>query len=216
MSKYSVILFDMDGTIANTDEMIVQTFLVLYKLYRKDAPATPIEQIYYFSGPPIKETLKKEFPDMDQKFIWDEFHRISWELYPKYTKGYPRCRESLLYLKEKGYRLGVVTNKIHRTTEYCIKLLNLEGLFDVVIGADDVSVGKPNPEGMNKAMHTLGENNMNKVLYIGDNESDLLTANNSGCDCALVNWGPRKLPDDIKCKYRISSFDELVEAIEHE
>lgn len=216
MSKYTTILFDMDGTIANTDEMIVQTFLSLYKLYRKDAPATPREQIYYFSGPPIRETLKKEFPDLDLQFIWDEFHRVSWELYPEYTKGYPGCLEALKTLKEKGYRLGVVTNKIHRTTEYCIKLLGLEGLFDAVVGFDDVSVGKPNEEGMLKAMHMLGEEDVNKIIYVGDNESDLKTANNAKCDCVLVNWGPRKLSENVKSKYRINTFDELLEVIENE
>ena len=123
MSKYSVILFDMDGTIANTDEMIVQTFLELYKLYRKGAP-TPREQIYYFSGPPIREVLKREFPDQDNQFMWDEFHRISWDFYPLYTTGYPNCREVLLELKKRGYKLGVVTNKIHRTTLYCLKITN--------------------------------------------------------------------------------------------
>ena len=215
MSKYSVILFDMDGTIANTDEMIVQTFLELYRLYRK-GEATSREQIYYFSGPPIRETLKKEFPSLDQQFAWDEFHRISWDFYPKYITGYPHCREVLLRLKEQGYKMGIVTNKIHKTSIYCLELLNLKDIFDVVIGFDDVSVGKPNKEGMHKAMHLLGEDDPNKVIYVGDNESDLLTANNSSVDCVLVNWGPRKLNPNLNCKYKINSFDELEEVINHD
>ena len=72
--KYDVILFDMDGTVADTDPMIKTAMYVLYDKYRHGV-RTPDEQIIYFSGPPIRETLKKEFPDLDQNFIYDEFHR---------------------------------------------------------------------------------------------------------------------------------------------
>ena len=213
--KYSTLLFDMDGTIANTDELIVQTFLTLYKLYR-DGVETPREQIYYFSGPPIRESLKKEFPNLDQQFILDEFHRISWDYYPKYTTIYDDCKRVLLKLKELGFKLGIVTNKIHRTTEYVLKLLDLENIFDVVIGFDDVLVGKPNKEGMYKAMNKLGESDPKKVLYIGDNESDLTTANNAGVDCMLVTWGPRVLDESLNATYKVKSYRKLLEALTHE
>ncbi len=213
--KYSVLLFDMDGTIANTDELIVQTFFTLYSKYRKGEP-TPRSQIYYFSGPPIRETLKKEFPDMDLQFILDEFHRISWDYYPKYTTIYEDCKKVLLKLKELGYKLGIVTNKIHRTTEYVIKLLDIENIFDVIIGFDDVLVGKPNKEGIYKAMNLLGEDNPNKVLYVGDNESDLVTANNANVDCMLVTWGPRELSPSLNPLYEVNSYKKLLEALTHE
>lgn len=215
MKKYSTILFDMDGTLVNTDELIVQTMLELYRLYRVGLP-TPREQIYYFSGPPIRETLKKEFPDKDNQFMWDEFHRISWEYYPKYITSYPNCKEMLLELKNKGYKLGIVTNKIHKTTQYCLEILGFDGIFDSIIGFDDVSVGKPNKEGMLKAMNLCGETDTNKVLYVGDNESDLVTSNNSNVDCMLIGWGPRKLREDLNPKYKIRNFNELVGVIEHE
>lgn len=213
--KYSTLLFDMDGTIANTDELIVQSFLTLYSLYRKGEP-TPREEIYYFSGPPIRETLKKEFPDLDLQFIVDEFHRISWDYYPKYTTIYDDCKKVLLKLKEYGYKLGIVTNKVHRTTEYVLKLLDLENIFDVVIGFDDVLVGKPNKEGIYKAMNKLGESSPKKVLYIGDNESDLVTANNAEVDCMLVTWGPRELDPNLKPTYKVNKYKQLLEALTHE
>ena len=59
MKKYKVMLFDMDGTLADTDPMIVETFNILYDKY-KNGNRRPKEEIYYFSGPPIRDTLKKE------------------------------------------------------------------------------------------------------------------------------------------------------------
>ena len=81
-NKYDLVLLDMDGTIADTDEMIIQSMYELYDKYR-DGRRTPVEEIYYFSGPPIRDTLKKEFPDMDNDSIVNEFVKISWNNYDK-------------------------------------------------------------------------------------------------------------------------------------
>ena len=208
MKKYEVLLFDLDGTVADTDEMIVQTMNILYDKYRGGV-RTPREEVYYFSGPPIYDTLKKEFPDMDMEFMHDEFRRVSVELYPKTVTTYPDAKETLLFLKEKGFKLGIVTNKIHSSTLLCLKLIDLEGIFDSLVCYDDVREPKPEAEPILKSMKELGASDLSKVLYIGDNKLDLITANNAGVDCALVNWGPRVLDKSLKPKMIISSFKEL-------
>ena len=208
MPKYTVLLFDLDGTVADTDQMIVETMNILYDLYR-GGRRTPVEEIYYFSGPPIYDTLNKEFPDQDMEFMHSEFRRVSVELYPSTVKPYPNCREVLLSLKKKGYKLGIVTNKIHSSTLLCLKLIALEGIFDSLVCYDDVSHPKPQGEPIWKAAKELGEDNLNKVLYIGDNKLDLETANNAGVDGALVTWGPRKLDPSLSPKMFISSYEDL-------
>ena len=64
MNKYRLILFDLDGTLCDTDEMVVQTMFAIYKNYQPTVVRTR-EELYYFSGPPIRETLKREFPNYD-------------------------------------------------------------------------------------------------------------------------------------------------------
>lgn len=208
MPKYNALLFDLDGTVADTDQMIVETMNILYDLYR-DGRKTPVEEIYYFSGPPIYDTLNKEFPGMDMEFMHAEFRRVSISLYPKTVKSYPGCKEALLSLKEKGYKLGVVTNKIHSSTLFCLELIGLKDVFDSLVCFDDVKNPKPDKEPILKAMKELGVSDLQKVLYIGDNKLDLLTANSAGVDCALVNWGPRVLDKSLKPKMIISSYEEL-------
>ena len=213
MSKYSVLLFDLDGTVADTDQMIVETMNILYDLYR-GGRRTPVEEIYYFSGPPIYDTLNKEFPNQDMEFMHAEFRRVSVELYPKTVKPFPHCKETLLSLKKKGYKLGLVTNKIHSSTLLCLKLIGLEGIFDSLVCYDDVSNPKPHGESIFKAAKELGEDNLNKVLYIGDNKLDLETANNADVDGALVTWGPRKLDPSLTPVMFISSYEDLERKLE--
>ena len=215
MSKYTTLLFDFDGTVADTDPMIIAAMNILYDKYR-GGRRSPVEKIVYFSGPPIRGTLKEEFPDMDIDFMYEEFRKLSIELYPSTVELFPHCRESLLSLKQKGYHIGLVTNKIRSSTLFCLNLLDLEGYFDVLMCFDDVKHPKPNGEPIVKAANELGEFDLNKVLYIGDNELDLVSADNAGVDCALVSWGPRKLGEHVIPKMFISSYEDLERKIEDE
>lgn len=213
--NYDVILFDMDGTLIDTDELIAQTFFCLYDKYNDGKRATR-EEMVYFSGPPIRETLAKQFPQVNQEQLFQDFHDISWRLYPQYLKSFPFAKESLLELKKDSYLLGIVTNKMHGTTQYCLELLDMKDLFDVVIGIDDVTYPKPHSEGIFKAMNILNQPEKAKVLYIGDNGSDFLTSQNAEIDCGLITWGPRALNSYLKPKYLIKSFYNLKEVIENE
>lgn len=205
--RYNVVLFDMDGTVSNTDQMLFGALNVLYDKYRNGV-RTPESKMIYFSGPPIRETLKTEFPHMDTQFMFDEFHKESLKLYETHTFPYEHSKEVLLKLKEDGFKLGIVTNKLHSTTEYALKCIGLDNIFEYIIGSNDVSKTKPDGEGILKAMaHFNGEKS--KTIYIGDNAIDKLSADNAGVDCALVAWGPRVLPKEIKPKYRFNSYLEL-------
>ena len=211
MKKYKVMLFDMDGTLADTDPMIVETFNILYDRF-KNGKRRPPEEIYYFSGPPIRQTLAKEFPELDQKYIFDVFHEVSRSLYDTHIFPYPDEREVLLEFKKRGIKLGIVTNKMHELTLVALKIINLEDIFDVVIGYDDVKNGKPNKEGIVKATSEFGESLVD-TLYVGDNVLDLETANNAGVDCCLVSWGPRVLPKDINPTFKINSYKDFLEKV---
>ena len=208
MNKYRLLLFDLDGTLANTDEMVVQSFYALYKIY-KPRVVRSREELYYFSGPQIRETLQKEFPDYDLEEMREAFARISKSLYAPYVTEYPDEIETLKALKEAGYLLGVVTNKGKPLTKYNLELCHLDDIFDVVITADDVAAAKPDPQGIFKAMEVLGIKDKKDVLYIGDNDIDYYSGTNAGVDTFLVTWGPREIKSVNKAKYTASSYNEV-------
>lgn len=208
MHKYEVLLFDLDGTLCDTDEMLIQSFFALYKKYRP-AKIRTREELIYFSGPPIKKTLVDEFPDYPFEEIYKAFQETSRELYLPYVKAFDDEIETLKKLKEAGYLLGVVTNKGAPLTKYSLEVAHIDGLFDVVISADDVNAPKPSPLGINKALERLAIADKGKVLYIGDNDIDYETACNAGTDAMLVTWGPREIKSIKAAKFAVSSYNEL-------
>ncbi len=208
MNKYKVILFDLDGTLCDTDEMIVQTMLAIYKDYKPTKIRTR-EELYYFSGPPIRDTMAKEFPDYDPEEMYNVFKKVSKEFYAPCVKAYKDEIEVLKALKEAGYILGVVTNKGYPLTIYSLEICHIQEFFDVVITADDVKVGKPDPTGLLRAMEKLNIKNKADVLYVGDNDIDYFTANNAGVDAMLVSWGPREIKCLDKAKYEAKSYNDF-------
>lgn len=212
MPKYDLVLLDLDGTLADTDELIVQTMNILYDKYR-DGKRTPREEIYYFSGPPIGETLKKEFPDTDVELLMKEFASISWDLYASIVSTYPHALEVLTKLKDEGIHLGVVTSKMHITSVYCLENLKLGNIIEYICAFDDVKNPKPHEEGILQSMSDMGISDKRKVLYIGDNTSDYLCAKNAGVDVAMVTWGPREIDKSIKPTYWLNDYLELEDIV---
>ncbi len=208
MPKYRVLLFDLDGTLCDTDEMLIQSFFALYKKYRPVKIRTR-EELIYFSGPPIKKTLADEFPSYPFEEIYKAFQAISKEFYLPYVKAFDGEIETLKKLKEAGILLGVVTNKGAPLTKYSLEVAHIEDLFDVVISADDVNAPKPSPAGIFKALERLAIADKSEVLYIGDNDIDYETAKNAGLDAMLVTWGPREIKRVKDAKFAVSSYNEL-------
>ena len=208
MNKYKVLLFDLDGTLCDTDEMIVQTMQAIYKEF-KPVKERSREELYYFSGPPIRDTLGNEFPDQDPDYMYDVFKKVSKGFYKDYVYPYKDEIKILTALKEKGYRLGVVTNKGLPLTIYSLEICHIDSLFDVIISADDVKIPKPDPTGINKALEKLGIKNKEEVLYIGDNDIDYITASNAGVNTLLVTWGPRTINVLDKAKYLAKSYNDI-------
>lgn len=211
---YKIVLFDMDGTIADTDGMLIATFIELYRLYRPDYQPT-IEHMLTFSGPPIYDTLKRELPSLDPQFAFDEFRRLSLPNYDKFVKSFPFVREVVEQLHSRGIKTGIVTSKHRYPSEYTIKLMKLEGVFDLLIAHDDVANPKPDPEGIYKSMTHFGVSDKSDVLYVGDTVTDFLTAKNAGVDMALVTWTPRDIPDFVKPQYYIDSYQNFMEVIQN-
>ena len=209
---YKLFLFDFDGTILDSDQMIVVTFKQLYDKYRGGKQA-PLEHVLTFSGPPIRRTLKQEFPDLDQDMMLDEFVKYSTVNYDKYVKPFPYVIEMLKAFKEHGIKYGLITSKARGATDYALKLTHLDELFDFVVCSDEVKNVKPDPEGVLLAMKHFNVLNKNEVLYIGDNMFDYLTSKNAGVKFGYVTFSPRKLDKDAHIDVSIDNFKKFKEDV---
>ena len=209
---YKLFLFDFDGTILDSDQMIVVTFKQLYDKYRGGKQA-PLEHVLTFSGPPIRRTLKQEFPDLDQDMMFDEFVKYSTVNYDKYVKPFPYVIEMLKAFKEHGIKYGLITSKARGATDYALKLTHLDELFDFVVCSDEVKNVKPDPEGVLLAMKHFDVLNKNEVLFIGDNMFDYLTSKNAGVKFGYVTFSPRKLDKDAHIDVSIDNFKKFKEDV---
>ncbi|MDR1698193.1 MAG: HAD-IA family hydrolase [Erysipelotrichaceae bacterium] len=213
--RYKVLIFDMDGTIANTDQMINVTYRTLYKKYRPDFEPTD-DYLLTFSGPATEETLKREFPGQDQKDMFNEYLKVSKENYEKTITLYENQLEVLKTLKQQGYKLAIDTNKETSLTKYTLELFKMETLFDFVVGLNDVKHIKPNPEGVDKIIQHFGVK-PSEVLFVGDTKYDYLTSKNAGIDCALFIFRGKDDPArEINSRYHYDSFDGLLKGLSRE
>ena len=204
--KYKLYLFDLDGTLLDSDEMLRVTFHTLYKLYKPEYEIDD-KHILTFSGPQIRDTLLQEFPNQDQDLMLSEWRKYSRENYVKCAKLYPGADELLRKMSRKNVLFSIITNKHRYATDYAFKLMGIDDLNIFAVCADEAGKLKPEPDGIYLAMKHFGIKNKRDVIYIGDSVYDYLTAKNAGVDFGFVGWSPRVLPEDAKIDLLVNDFE---------
>lgn len=148
---YKYILFDLDGTLADTDLLVVEGFLRFYRKY-KPGEKVPFRLLASFSGPTLKETFEKYFPSYNADELVKDFKAFSLPLYQTFVETYPGTFEGLQVLKEHGIRIGVITSKMRDPSLRTLNNLGLTPYVDLLIAWDDVIKPKPDTEGIERAL----------------------------------------------------------------
>ncbi len=104
------------------------------------------------------------------------------------TELYAGVKGVLQKLKAKGYMTAIVTTKFHYRIEQILNKFNANELIDIIVGAEDVKIVKPDPEGLLWAIENLGAMK-EEVLYVGDSLVDAKTAENAKVKFAAVLTG---------------------------
>ena len=210
MKKYKLYIFDLDGTLLDSDPMLIETFHYLYKKYKPADYIIDDKKIITFSGPQIRDTLKQEFPELDQDMILKVWRTESVKNYPIYTKLFPGAYEILAELKKNNIAVAVYTNKHRFATDEAFKIFGIDKLNIFSLCGDEVENLKPQPDGIFDCMKHFNILDKKDVIYIGDTIFDYSTAKNAGVDFGIVSWTPRKLPDFAENFQEIHSFSELL------
>ena len=130
------------------------------------------EELVKYSGPPIEDSLRIEFPHVDHETIVNEYIKES-EYYSQfYIVPMGNIIEVCKKLKEAGIKIGIVTNKHTKNSIKTLEITHMENLFDVLIGYNEVENHKPAGDGILKAMQLINVLQKDKVLYVGDNNID--------------------------------------------
>ena len=184
MAKITTLLFDFDGTLLDTNELIIQTFqTVLDDHYPGKFTRA---HILPFLGPPLRESFTHVDPAKTEELI--QAYR-SWNLanHDRLSKEFDGVNETLKELKKRGMKMAIVSTKRNNMLWKGLDLLAIGELFDTVIGLDDVTAPKPDPEPILLALERLGSTPEESIM-IGDNSHDILGGKNAGVRTAGVAW----------------------------
>lgn len=192
---YRCCIFDLDGTLINTVYALTRTINLTLedfgleaigfeetKRFVGDGYKNFVIRAFAFRGEEREEILEKAYPVYNRHFQANCLYHI---------KAYDGMKELLDYLKEKGIRIAVLTNKGQAQASENIDSVFGQGYFDMVTGEQEGLKRKPDPSG---ALHTAAALGMKpeECLYLGDTNTDMRTGLAAGMDTVGVTWGFRE------------------------
>lgn len=208
LKTIKAIIFDLDGTLVNTDELVIRSYRAVFKKYRPDYKLSQEEEIS-FLGPTLKAMFPKYFKE-DFAELLKTYQDFAFKNTKKYASLYPNVEMILTYLNQKGYIVGLVTSRFQKSLEEMFKHFDLKKYFTDIITLDDVNNPKPSPEGINKIIDKY-HLKKNEVIYIGDNKTDYLASQAAKVYSGLVNWSQGRNNASLKPDLLIDDYAELKE-----
>lgn len=202
---YQAVLFDLDGTLINSNAAILSCFQrVLAELQLKN---------------PGDEVISAEFGKPLEYFI--EYLHIPTEKIDAFVDGVQSCvhnisaqyfsgvPELLQQLHAAHVPLAIITSKARKATLLNIKQLHLDKYFAVILSAQDVEHPKPAPDPLLKAINLLGLMPNHAIAYVGDTINDMLAAKAAGISAVGVGWGLHHVKLLAESNYYVKTIEEL-------
>lgn len=204
---YKAIIFDVDGTIIDTEEAILKS---LQKVLENEGRYYPLAELRFCLGIPGKETLKRLEVENDEEVL-SKWSQTVLEFSDE-VKVFKGIRELLQTLSDSTYKLGIVTSKTGKEVQDEFDPFGLSGYFECIISASDTQKHKPHPEPLLACLNNLGVK-PDEAVYIGDSIYDLQCAHTAGVQFALAHWGSKTTKGFETADYILEtpeSFYELV------
>ncbi len=212
MKDYQFYLFDADGTLFDTTEMIWRCFEHSFKHFNK--PMVSQDMVYSNIGLPLRGQLEVYLGEVTDQFF-EDYKKVHMgyqlSIFRDYIRLFPGVAETVQLLKLKGKKLGVVSSRLKPSLEMFLLETKILGLFDVIISPEETLKHKPNPEPALKAMEMLGCSEPSEGLFVGDASFDIECGASAGTDTAFVNWSRCDSQTfAVKPTYVITAMKELV------
>jgi len=214
----TALIFDLDGTLIDTPQGIVDTFIATLESMNVTIPEHV--DIRATIGMPLEKAFTRFLgQDADEELV--KFAVGQYQILFKYIV-LPRAVEltfagvedGLIALKKQGYVLAVATSKVYKSAEALLKAARLYEHFDLVVGADQVTNPKPHPE-MGHLVMRLLDVTPDQSIMVGDTTHDLFMASDAGMRSIAVTYGIHDLAtlEAAKPTWIRDSFEEVVHCI---
>lgn len=211
-----LVIFDFDGTLADTQRNIVVTFRDTMR--KLGLPVVNADVCAATIGLPLSEGFVKIFPNLTPVLLGKcvETYHVLFEVNKKTIKPqlFPHVLETLSLLKERGIRMSIASSRNKTSLEEFAKEMGLAPFMDYILSADDVLKAKPNPEPVLKTLEVLNEKPENTIV-VGDMDVDILMGNRAGCRTIGVTYGngSKRTLEASNADFIIDSFNPIIDLI---
>ena len=188
--SWAAVLFDLDGTLADTVQLILSSYRHTMKIHR--GRELPDELWLATLGRPLEDSMAMFADGPDEAHAMAETYvAFQRTVHDDLVRPYPGARELTSALAAEGVAMGVVTSK---RREMALRTLERCGLMlaaDLLVTPEDVERGKPDPEPVRCALDRLSLlDRPSDVLFVGDSPFDLEAGRGAGVRTAAATWGP--------------------------
>lgn len=179
------VLFDLDGTIIDTNELIISSFMHVFE----KGPKGPLtrEGIIPHMGTTLEYQLQTFSGLEDVTPLVPLYRSYNQQHHDDMVQPFPYVNEVVEWLHAQGISMGIVTTKIRPSTLMTLEKFNLDKYMSVVVTVNDVENPKPHPEPVLTAIKSIGCN-PETTLMVGDSSVDIQSAKAAGVKAAGVAW----------------------------
>jgi pyrophosphatase PpaX len=205
------ILFDLDGTLINTNNLIMQSFKHAFKTYlNRDIEES---EIVKFFGVPLEKAVAS-FGEENAEGIIKAFREFNEEKHDELAEGFEGIEEALKSLKAMGLSLGIVTSKRQLMAHRSLKLINIFDYMDVIITPEDTDKHKPDPDPIFKACEVLKVSPA-EIIMVGDSIYDIQCGINAGSETCAVTYTEFAMDEikELNPQYIVDNIMDLVDII---
>ncbi|MBQ9059944.1 MAG: HAD-IA family hydrolase [Firmicutes bacterium] len=191
------VLFDFDGTIMDTNEVIIQSWQETFRTLEDREQDR--EVLLKTFGEPLEYTMRNFFPDIPVGRGLEIYRGYQRDNFLKDIHLFPGIRELLDELAARQIKMALVTSRLKHTTQQALDKFDMNKYFGYVVTADDVTRHKPDPQSAQIALDKIGSRPEDTIM-MGDTLFDILCARNAGCTPVLVAWS-MSLADKIRAGF---------------
>ena len=209
MGKFSLVIFDLDGTLVDAYPAIIRSFNFTMRRFGYALQGASVIRRAVGWG---DENLLRPFvetPDLKKALL--AYRRHHKKSLVNYSRLLPGAKKVLTYLKNNDYKIAVASNRPTRFSWILIRHLGLERFFDYVLCADKLRFGKPHPQILRKIMQRLSIPS-GRTAYVGDMAIDAQAGSRARVATIIVTTGSSRLSEIKKEKPRhiISKISDLL------
>lgn len=210
--KMKLIIFDFDGTLADTRQLIVKT--MQQTIQALDLDSRTDDQCASMIGLPLKQAFTDLIPMSDEmgNRCVDTYRRIFNENNAAYViPTFPNVIDTLLRLSAKGYILTIASSRSRQSLLDFVHIMHLEEIFPYILGADDVIHAKPHPEPVLRTLEAF-DCSPEEALVVGDTKYDIEMGCRAGTRTCGVTYGngSREELQEAGADFMMDDFKEIL------